>query len=132
MLSDISKIFDPMGWLVPVTLKLKLMMQAAWLQKIDWDSPLPKDISCAFFLWRNNLVSLRQISIHSLVCSEFSTSSNQLHVVCEASQAAYAACIYLRTEDQVTGGVQVSLLTSKSKVAPLKQVSLPRLELCAA
>ncbi len=126
MLSDIE-IFDPLGWLVPVTLKLKLMMQAAWLQKLDWDAVLPQDIAQAFLSWRIHLVELRKITIPRLVSSVFSKPANSLHVFCDASETASAACIYLRVTDPDKNQVKVSLLTAKCKVAPLKQLSIPRL-----
>ncbi len=55
----------------------------------------------------------------------------QLHVFADASERAYAAVVYTRiTDDQ--GNVACHILTSKTRVAPVKTVSLPRLELCAA
>lgn len=44
LLSDISKVFDPLGWLSPVTTKLKLIFQNVWQLKIEWDEKLPGDI----------------------------------------------------------------------------------------
>nr|XP_023014014.1 uncharacterized protein LOC111503828 [Leptinotarsa decemlineata] len=57
--------------------------------------------------------------------------SIQMHGFCDASEKAYGACIYLRTTNS-EGIVRITLVCSKSRVAPVSTVSLPRLELCAA
>lgn len=55
----------------------------------------------------------------------------EIHGFADASETAYVAVTYLQTEDE-DGGMHVSLLRARTRVAPLQQVSLPRLELCAA
>lgn len=57
-----------------------------------------------------------------------STTSVQLHGFCDASQNAFGACIYFRS----TTTSQCQLYCSKSRVAPLKPSTIPRLELCGA
>jgi hypothetical protein len=131
MLSDMSKVFDPLGWLIPVTLKLKLIMQATWIQGVEWDTVLPKDVSGAFLAWRQELPILKELKINRCVLTPIGPCDFELHVFCDASQLAYAACVYILVHCG-TGNTQVSLLTAKGKVAPLKSTSIPRLELCAA
>ena len=55
----------------------------------------------------------------------------QLHGFCDASEDAYAGVVYLRGED-IHGNVHVALVMSKTKVSPIKQLTIPRLELCGA
>jgi hypothetical protein len=55
----------------------------------------------------------------------------ELHGFCDASTRAYTAAVYLRIED-ITGSIGVYLIASKSKVAPIKTVRIPNLELCSA
>ena len=62
---------------------------------------------------------------------ETSISSFELHGFCDASEVVYGAVVYLRMTDS-TGDVQTSLVTSKTKVAPIKRLTIPRLELCGA
>ena len=55
----------------------------------------------------------------------------ELHGFCDASEQAYAAVVYLRMTD-TDGNIQIALVTSKTKVAPIKRLTIPRLELCGA
>ena len=131
LLGDILKIFDPMGWLSPVTLKLKIFMQFTWSQGLSWDEPLPADVRDNFLQWRTNLPSLRSLKIPRCILAPGKTAKLQFHVFCDASQLGYAACIYTRVQDE-DGQVSVNLLFAKAKVAPVKALSIPRLELMAA
>lgn len=55
----------------------------------------------------------------------------EIHGFCDSSQLAYGACIYLKCIDEYNN-VDVQLLCAKSRVAPIKPITLPRLELCGA
>lgn len=130
ILSLISQIFDPLGLLGPMVLQIKILLQKLWLLKLNWDDPVPTDI---FQIWKNftHYLSLvdyfkipRQVTIKKFVFLE-------LHGFSDSSINAFGACIYVRSMDSY-GNIAVHLLTAKSRVAPLKAVSLPRLELCGA
>ncbi|XP_025264298.1 uncharacterized protein LOC112637853 [Camponotus floridanus] len=111
VLSETARMFDPLGWITPVTMRAKILIQSVWLQKIDWDTPLPSPDTLA---WRNLLSQLPRL--------------NEIKV--PRWLGRYAAVVYLRSS---TGrSTALHLLTAKGKVAPVKPVSLPRLELCAA
>lgn len=129
LLSEASRTFDPMGWLAPSTLIVKLQFQMLWLRKIDWDEDLPADILKVWQLYKNELKAIEQIQIPRYLGNISATS--ELHGFCDASESAYGAVVYARTLDS-EGKITIRLLTAKSKVAPVKQVSLPRLELCGA
>ena len=58
MLSDIAKIFDPLGWLSPVSLELKHLMQQVWQCRVDWDQKLPTELTTAYLDWRRKLEAL--------------------------------------------------------------------------
>ena len=55
---------------------------------------------------------------------------SELHVLCDASQGTYGACVYVRSVN-ASGQIHVSLLKDMGRLAPIKQVSIPRLELAA-
>lgn len=131
ILSFLAQCFDPLGLLAPVIVIGKLLMQKLWLLKVDWDS----EISDRFILnaWNEfvpNLHVLSNLQIPRYLFLPLSVVNNDIHGFCDASQQAYAACIYVRTEYS-DGSISCNLITSKSRVSPLKVVSLPRLELCA-
>lgn len=130
ILSTVSQIFDPLGLLSPTIMIAKVLLQQLWLLKIDWDDALPSDVTRA---WDKFVTSLSILNSMRVPRHAIGTYINyiELHVFSDASQTAYGACIYVRTVTS-DGNIVVRLLCSKGKVAPLKPVSIPRLELCGA
>lgn len=129
VLSDISRLFDPLGWLAPLIVQSKILMQQIWLQGIGWDESLPDSISSRWIRLRSDLANVSKISIPRWI--KHHNNPIELHGFSDASQNAYAAAIYARTE-QPNGSYITTLLTAKTRVAPLKQLSIPKLELCGA
>lgn len=129
ILSEIGKLFDPTGYLAPVIVAAKIIMQRIWQEKIDWDTVSSSIVND----WVNFLCYLPQLN--KLKIPRWLGMKTQwyseLHAFCDASEAAYAAVIYVKTIT-VDRNVTVRLVQSKTKVAPLKKLSIPRLELCAA
>ena len=130
LLSDSSKVFDPMGWIGPVIIVFKCLIQQTWVEGLSWDEELPIPITKRWIELREELKLLNDLEIPRCVIPT-TEHEKHLHVFCDASEKAYAAVVYVRTET-TDGGVHVWLLTSKTRVAPVKQLSTPRLELCAA
>lgn len=97
---------------------------------IDWDQPVPEDIQKKWNEISKNLPLLTYLHIPRRVIGD-SSKSIELHSFSDSSQAGYRAYIYMRTLNE-NGEVTVRLLCSKSKVAPIKPTTIPRLELCAA
>lgn len=131
ILSTIAKMYDPLGLVSCVVVLGKLIMQKLWLLKIDWDTKVTDPHILE--LWNNfmtNIGNLAQIKISRNLFLNKSKSKIQLHGFADASTSAYAACSYIRTLYS-DGTVSSNLISSKSRVAPLKTISLPRLELCA-
>jgi len=126
VLSVIARLFDPLRFLCPVIFFAKNLMQRIWISKVSWDEPLPNDIEVEWNKFLEELPSLSVISIPRF-CHTFKGLSYQLCGFCDASMRGYAALVYLRESNN-----QVFLLCSKSKLAPIKTLSIPRLELCGA
>lgn len=131
ILSDVAKLFDPSGWLAPVTITAKIILQSLWLTGLDWDDTLPESITQTWTNYRTQLPSIEQISISRWIGTTAKSKSIQLHTFCDASQQAYAAVVYLRVVNE-KGEISIHLLAAKTKVAPIKPISLARLELCGA
>ena len=123
LLAKVSQVFDPLGIFSPVTMKGRLLIQEAWKLKIEWDDPLPapftncwKELECEMQLLPNLSVP-RSTANESDICT--------LHIFCDASSKAYGAVAYLVTENSS------KLITSKVRVAPVKNRTIPQLELTA-
>lgn len=130
LLSDISQIWDPLGLIAPCVISAKIILQKLWSYKLDWDDEVPDDLHSEYDRFRSQLVQLNYISIHRRVTTQDPTNI-QLCGFADASQEAYGACIYIRSIDR-DGSVTTGLLCARSRVAPLKTQTIPRLELCAA
>ncbi|XP_029055098.2 uncharacterized protein LOC114882376 [Osmia bicornis bicornis] len=131
VLSIISRIFDPLGLITPIVILAKVFLQELWIRKLDWDSPLPSDLRESWESYFENLKCLHEVSIPRWTNQSPNINGVQLHGFADASSRAYAAVVYLRVEIDANL-VRTSLLISKTKIAPLQTVSIPRLELCAA
>ncbi|KAJ8736653.1 hypothetical protein PYW08_007309 [Mythimna loreyi] len=130
ILSAVSQIYDPLGLLSPVIIVVKVLLQKLWLNKVGWDDGLSQDIIMYWKKFVESISNLYKLRIPRFVMCD-SANVIELHVFTDASQTAYGACAYIRTSN-ANGDVTVRLLCAKSRVAPVKPVSIPRLELCGA
>ena len=132
VLSVIAGIYDPLGLIGPITFWCKHFMQTLWSSGTNWDDPLSDSLSIQWAELYAQLISDTHFKIPRAIkdSCNFPIISFQLHGFADASVKGYACCIYVRTvySDR---SISSHLLCSKSRVAPLKQISLPRLELCA-
>lgn len=129
-LSLTAKLFDPLGWLASTMVRAKILIQAIWLLGIDWDTFLPESDVQQWHEFRAVLPFLEDIRVPRWLIGG-SNTRQELHGFTDASERAFATAVCLQTEDQ--DGISVfRLLAAKTRVLPLKQVTLPRLELCAA
>ena len=129
ILSCIARIYDPLGFLQPFIIKGKILFQNAWSYGYDWDEEITdSETHQEFKKWINGL---REIKAHFRISRRYTKTKTyqkedkKLHVYCDASEKAYGAVVYLETSHGL------SIIIAKSKVAPLKKVCLPRLELIA-
>ncbi|XP_075162761.1 uncharacterized protein LOC142235393 [Haematobia irritans] len=130
VLSIIASLFDPAGWLGPVIIVAKILMQQIWADKTGWDEYLTAHSKQRWLQFINDYEALNHIKVERWIGFDPSTHV-EIHGFSDASERAYGACVYVRIRSN-NGIVRTHLLFAKSRVAPLKTVSLPRLELCGA
>lgn len=131
ILSTIARLFDPCGFVNPVILRFKLILQLLFLSGTNWDDPVTTEIGNLFQSYMKDLNALQSIHIPRHVISELAVQFS-LHGFGDASEKAYASAVYLRVEDS-NGKAMVKLLFAKSKVSPIKKrQTIPKLELSAA
>lgn len=129
MLSVIARLFDPLGWLSPVVINAKILLQMLWLDNIGWDDPIGPLTLIKWKTFISNYNEIDNIKISRWL--QYSPNCRvEIHGFSDSSELAYAAALYIRVE--LEGKAYTKLLVAKSKVAPLKKTSVPRLELCAA
>ncbi|XP_065089199.1 uncharacterized protein LOC135710528 [Ochlerotatus camptorhynchus] len=130
VLSQIAKLFDPLGLISPVIVLAKSIMQQLWADGLGWDETLEGELLSRWVTLHQSLVQLNEIRIPRCVMAP-GAQRIEIHGFSDASCTAYGACVYLRCV-QENGAVSVRLLCSKSRIAPLRRLTIPRLELCAA
>ena len=132
LLSETAKLFDPVGWLGPIVIKIKIMLQKLWVQGLGWDDTLSTENRDECIEMIADLKHLAKLTLPRCIAPPLKEIERvQLHLFTDASEMAYAAVVYIRIID-TTGKVFTNLVASKTRVAPIKTVSLPRLELCGA
>ncbi|XP_039303397.1 uncharacterized protein LOC120357307 [Solenopsis invicta] len=131
MLSQICKLFDPLGLVGPIITLAKILMQKLWSLGLDWDESVPMSIYKEWHQLKSQLNLLNRLKIPRAIMTGNTGTRIQLHGFCDASEKAYGACVYIR-EQIASDKIGIALVCSKSRVAPMKTLSLPRLELCGA
>lgn len=132
LLSEIASLYDPLGWISPVIIKAKILIQDLWVLGVAWDDELPNDVKMQWTKIKSELHNMLSEIRVSRWLNTYSYSAVELHGFCDASEKAYAAVIYMKTTED--DNVKIAIVAAKTKVAPIKksQVTIPRLELCGA
>ena len=127
VLKEASKLFDPLGITSPVSVRAKLFMQKLWQLHVEWDEPLETSIKDE---WIIMLRDIRQLSTSTLARRffkiNFNLSNITLHVFADDSTHAYGAVAFFTSDSDI------NFMMAKNCVAPLKRLTLPKLELMAA
>lgn len=131
LLSQIARVTDPPGWIQPLIVPAKLLMQATWCETKEWDVRLPKEFSTKWEDIHKSLSKIPAIKIPRWTMATTNGSVYELHGFADASSAAYGCVIYLRT---TTDGLTLPpcIILAKSRVAAVVAPSIPRLELKGA
>ena len=133
ILSVVSSIYDPLGFVSPCILPAKGILQDLCLKGLGWDDQIPELSKQKWAAWLKELPKLEQFEIpRCFKPPDFSdVQQRELHHFSDASCQGYGAVSYLRQID-VKGKVHCSLIMAKSRLAPLKAMTIPRMELSAA
>ncbi|XP_040169907.1 uncharacterized protein LOC120904165 [Anopheles arabiensis] len=130
LVAKIAKLYDPVGILQPVIITAKILMQNLWRDNLTWDETVPPHALAKWNEFAAQLPVLRQLHIPRMALPSEAENST-IYGFCDASTKAYGCAIYVRYLDG-NGERRSRLLCAKSRVAPLKELTLPRLELQAA
>ncbi|XP_016105083.1 uncharacterized protein [Sinocyclocheilus grahami] len=127
--------YDPLGLLLPYTTRAKVIIRQLWNKQRGWDDPnLPPELLQSWRVWENELQYLPSITLpRTYVPPEVEKDGaiHEVHIFSDASEQAYGAVAYMRTTDK-GGQVYLSFMVARSRVAPKRSHSIPRLELCGA
>ena len=131
-LSVVSAVFDPLGLVAPFTVQARLLLKEIWrIRGQQWDDPLPDAIRESFADWCVDLPNLEHLVVPRSYFSHL-VSEVELHMFGDASQDAFCAVAFLRARKHSSETPLVSFVVGKARVAPMKPLSIPKLELQAA
>lgn len=133
ILSTVASLYDPLGFVAPVLLKAKIILQEMCRRGTGWDDPLPDELRPKWEQWRSDLTRLDNITIpRTYSPAGFGrVLKTELHHFSDASLKGYGQCSYLKLQNK-EGDVHCALVVGKSRVSPSKVTTVPRLELTAA
>jgi hypothetical protein len=134
ILQELARVFDPIGIISPVLVNGRTILQDCWKAECGWDDIVPEKLQKAWRGWIEDSQLLPEVKIPRVLVPTREgdkVKETQLHTFCDASGYAYGFIMYVRVLYE-SGFIYVNIACSKAKVAPIKQVSIPRLELEAA
>lgn len=133
IVSVVYSLYDPLGFIAPYIMKAKLILQMLSRKKIGWDEPLEENDNVQWTRWLDDLGKLKEVTVDRCFKPKGFTQVQeiQLHLFSDASWQGYSAAAYFRLKD-VDGRVHCSFVMGKARLAPISEISTPRLELTAA
>ena len=133
VLSFVSSVFDPVGLVAPLgPVRARLLLEDIWkISGQTWDDELPEEIRDKFLEWHSGLPLLGQLTIPRSYFTE-PVDQIELHMFGDSSQDFFCAVGFLRARLSSSRKTQISFIFSKARVAPMKALSIPKLELQAA
>lgn len=134
--SQIGTLYDPLGFIIPFTLKAKLLMRDVVMegsgnQQGGWDEPISEALCKRAKSQFKETILLEDLVFHRCVKPSTAVGHPELVIFCDGSNKTYGTVAYIRWELS-DGSVSSHLLCSKNRIAPTRQLSMPRLELCGA
>ena len=129
-MSHVAGIADQNGFLIPVTVPARALLQSIWISGTGWDEPVIQEILEQWKKWSDELSAVELLEIPRLLVPP-GTVSISIHGFGDASEIAYAAVVYIRCVNDA-GDIYINFIAAKAKVAPVRPLTIPRLELLAA
>ena len=131
ILSQISRIYDPVGFAAAFLIRTKIGMQRLWQRGFEWDDDLPPATRDEWIQLFQEMKDLNHVTFDRCLTPPEAVGSPTLCIFSDASEEAFGACAYIRWQISSTE-YDVRFIAAKSRVAPLKTLTIPRLELQAA
>ena len=131
LLSQVARFYDPIGFAAAFVIRAKIGLQELWQIGLHWDDELPYDVKDKWIQLFKEMKELDRIGFKRCLVPPETPELPVLCVFSDASQEAFGACAYIRQKTR-QGTYEVNFVAAKSRVAPLKQLTIPRLELQAA
>ncbi|XP_045127641.1 uncharacterized protein LOC123514085 [Portunus trituberculatus] len=137
VLSQVSTVYDPLGLIVPFTLIPKLLMREIVTSEKNagaaygWDDVLPDRLKEKWVKLFHEMYELESVTFARCVKPNNAVGDPVLVIFSDGSSLAYGACAYIRWELD-DGRFESRLIMAKNRIAPVKQITIPRLELCGA
>ena len=129
VLSFVASVFDPLGLVAPFTMRMRVLLKTIWA-KIgqQWDDKTDEEDEQQFLDWVKELAELKNMPLKRRYFDK-RYKKIDLHIFSDASLESMCIVAYLRAEDE---GVELSFVIGKCRIAPIKQQTIPKLELQAA
>ncbi|XP_020910817.1 uncharacterized protein LOC110248612 [Exaiptasia diaphana] len=133
ILSQVNSMYDPLGLAGPFTVRAKILMRHLWAsaEKLDWDDPIPDENKLHWSSFFDELPEMNQVRFERCIKPSDAVCNPVLIIFCDASEDAYGSCAYVRWKRQ-GGGYACNLIVSKNRLAPIKKLSIDKVELCGA
>ena len=120
LLSETAKLFDPVGWLGPVVIQFRILLQKIWTQGVGWDGILPAETEQQWIEMKSGLLALQYFTLpRCIVPSQI--VGVQFHLFTDASESAYSAVVYSCKVDE-NGFISTNVIAVKTRVPPIKTI----------
>ncbi|XP_035986523.1 uncharacterized protein LOC118560020 isoform X2 [Fundulus heteroclitus] len=132
VLSTVNSLYDPLGFLAPITIQGRQILRELTSLTDGWDAPLPDDTKAEWCKWKDSLQDLQSLQIQRPYTSLSTTNAQkrELFIFADASVKAIAAIAYIKVS--MSESTETGFVFGKTKLAPQSGLTIPRLELCAA
>lgn len=117
MLSITAGIYDPVGWILPVIMQLRILIQSIWMTEVDWDTPINDSLKSLFAKSLTTLSVLESVRIPRWI-QTYSDTPIEFVGFADASQDGYAAVLYSRT--LIDNKISVAIVAARGRVTPVK------------